>query len=102
MTDLLMPKATAVWLIDNTALTFAQIADFCQLHDLEVQAIADGDVGGGIRGYDPVLNKQLSQDEITRCEADPECQTGTVNNITTRTDKSHQRANIYSSCQAWG
>jgi hypothetical protein len=70
MTDLLMPKATAVWLIDNTALTFAQIANFCQLHDLEVQAIADGDVGGGIRGYDPVQNKQLSQEELNRCEAD--------------------------------
>jgi len=70
MTDLLMPKATAVWLIDNTALTFSQIADFCSLHDLEVQAIADGDVSSGIRGYDPVLNKQLTQEEIQRCEAD--------------------------------
>ena len=71
MADLLMPKATAVWLIDNTVLTFAQIADFCALHDLEVQAIADGDVGGGIQGYNPVLNKQLTDDEIKRCEADP-------------------------------
>lgn len=71
MTDLLMPKATAVWLIDNTALTFAQIADFCALHDLEVQAIADGDVGAGIQGYNPVLNKQLTDEEIKRCEEDP-------------------------------
>jgi hypothetical protein len=71
MSDLLMPKATAVWLIDNTALTFAQIADFCGLHDLEVQAIADGDVGAGIQGYNPILNKQLTEDEIKRCEADP-------------------------------
>jgi len=71
MSDLLMPKATAVWLIDNTALTFAQIADFCDLHDLEVQAIADGDVGAGIQGYNPILNKQLTDDEIKRCEADP-------------------------------
>lgn len=72
MSDLLMPKATAVWLIDNTALSFAQIADFCSLHDLEVQAIADGDVGMGIQGYNPVLNKQLTEDEIKRCEGDAE------------------------------
>ena len=70
MTDLLMPKATAVWLIDNTKLTFAQIADFCALHDLEVQALADGDVDAGIRGYDPIINKQLTQEEILRCEKD--------------------------------
>ncbi len=70
MSDLLMPKATAVWLIDNTALTFEQIAGFCMLHNLEVQAIADGDVSTGIQGYDPVLNKQLTEDEIKRCEAD--------------------------------
>ena len=71
MSDLLMPKATAVWLIDNTALTFTQIAEFCSLHDLEVQAIADGDVGMGIQGYNPVLNKQLTEEEIKRCEEDP-------------------------------
>ena len=56
MSSLLMPKATAVWLIDNTALTFEQIAEFCGLHLLEVQAIADGDVSQGILGFDPVLN----------------------------------------------
>lgn len=71
MTDLLMPKATAVWLIDNTALTFEQIAEFCSLHELEVQAIADGDSGIGIQGYDPVLNDRLSAEEIKRCEDDP-------------------------------
>ena len=54
MTQLLMPKATAVWLIDNTALTFDQIGDFCNLHPLEVQAIADGEIGDGMQGYDPV------------------------------------------------
>jgi hypothetical protein len=70
MSDLLMPKATAVWLIDNTALSFTQIAEFCTLHDLEVQAIADGDVGIGIQGYNPVLNKQLTDEEIKRCEND--------------------------------
>lgn len=72
MADLLMPKATAVWLIDNTALTFEQIAEFCSLHVLEVQAIADGDSGIGIQGYDPVLNQRLSEEEIKRCESDPD------------------------------
>lgn len=66
----LMPKATAVWLIDKTALTFTQIADFCGMHPLEVQAIADGEVAQGIVGYDPVANHQVTQQEITRCEAD--------------------------------
>ena len=68
----LMPKATAVWLIDKTALTFTQIADLCGMHPLEVQAIADGEVAQGIVGYDPVANGQLSAAEIARCEADPE------------------------------
>ncbi|AFX98847.1 hypothetical protein A1OE_659 [Candidatus Endolissoclinum faulkneri L2] len=67
----LMPKATAVWLIDNTVLTFEQIATFCELHRLEVQAIADGEVGIGINGFDPVLNGQLTRVEIERCEKDP-------------------------------
>ena len=68
----LMPKATAVWLIEKTALTFTQIADFCQMHPLEVQAIADGEVAQGIVGYDPVANKQVSAEDIKRAEADPE------------------------------
>lgn len=72
MTQLLMPKATAVWLIDNTGLTFEQIGDFCGLHDLEVQAIADGEVGAGMQGFDPVANGQLTKDEVSRCEADSE------------------------------
>lgn len=67
----LMPKATAVWLIDKTALTFSQIADFCGMHPLEVQAIADGEVAQGIIGYDPVANGQVSAEEIRLCEADP-------------------------------
>ena len=67
MTSLLMPKATAVWLIDNTTLTFEQIAEFCSLHVLEVQAIADGDVGHGILGFDPIINGQLTKEEIDRC-----------------------------------
>ena len=72
MTLPLMPKATAVWLIEKTALTFTQIADFCGMHPLEVQAIADGEVAQGIVGYDPVANSQIAQSEIARCEADPE------------------------------
>ena len=68
----LMPKATAVWLIEKTALTFTQIADFCGMHPLEVQAIADGEVAQGINGYDPVANGQVTADNIRRCEADPD------------------------------
>jgi hypothetical protein len=70
MTLPLMPKATAVWLIEKTALTFTQIAEFCGMHPLEVQAIADGEVAAGIVGYDPVANGQLTLAEIHRCEAD--------------------------------
>ncbi len=71
MSLLLMPKATAVWLVDNTTLSFLQIGDFCNLHELEVQAIADGEVAIGIVGLDPVTNGQLTREEIERCEADP-------------------------------
>ena len=67
----LMPKATAVWLVENTALTFEQIAEFCDLHLLEVQAIADDEVAVGMQGLDPVTNSQLVQEEIDRCAADP-------------------------------
>ena len=67
---LLMPKATAVWLVDNTALTFDQIAEFCTLHPLEVSAIADGDAAHGIKGMDPVTTGQLTREEIARGEAD--------------------------------
>lgn len=66
----LMPKATAVWLVDNTALTFDQIAALCELHPLEVQGIADGEVAIGIVGRDPVTNGELTQEEIARCEKD--------------------------------
>src|SRR3978361_2547053 len=71
MTLPLMPKATAVWLIEKTALTFTQIADFCGMHPLEVQAIADGEVAQGIVGYDPVANAQATLENIRQCEADP-------------------------------
>jgi hypothetical protein len=65
----LMPKATAVWLVDNTSLSFAQIAEFCHLHELEVKAIADGDAAQGIRGIDPISNGQLTRDEVEKGEA---------------------------------
>jgi len=70
MTKILMPKATAVWLIDNTGLTFEQISIFCELHLLEVKGIADGDVAAGIRGADPIANGQLARSEIEKAEAD--------------------------------
>jgi len=68
--SLLMPKATAVWLIDNTGLTFDQIGAFCTLHILEVQGIADGDVATGVKGVNPILNGQLAREEISKAEAD--------------------------------
>lgn len=71
MAQLLMPKATAVWLVENTALTFEQIGAFCNLHPLEVQGIADGEVAVGIVGLDPTGNGQLTKEELQRCEADP-------------------------------
>jgi len=71
MTQLLMPKATAVWLVENTTLTFDQIAAFTGLHALEVQAIADGQSAIGMKGWDPIANGQLTQKEIDRCSADP-------------------------------
>src|SRR6476660_4075392 len=68
----LMPKATAVWLLDNTALTFDQVADFTKMHPLEIRAIADGDAAQGIKGSDPISSGQLTREEIARGEADPE------------------------------
>ncbi|SCW85342.1 DUF1013 domain-containing protein [Ancylobacter rudongensis] len=67
----LMPKATAVWLVENTALTFDQIADFCKLHVLEVKGIADGEVAQGIKGSDPMTTSQLAREEIERAEKNP-------------------------------
>jgi len=72
MSDIpLMPKATAVWLVENTSLTFDQIAEFCKLHPLEVKGIADGEVATGIKGYDPISTGQLAREEIAKCEANP-------------------------------
>ena len=67
-----MPKATAVWLVENTTLTFKQIANFCKLHELEVKGIADGDVAKGIKAYNPILAGQLSRQEIDSCSKNPE------------------------------
>ena len=67
----LMQKATAVWLVENTSLTFDQISKFCGLHELEVSGIADGEVAQGIRGMDPISTNQLTREEIDRCENDP-------------------------------
>ena len=67
----IMAKATAVWLVDNTTISFKQIGDFCDLHELEVQGIADGDVAAGVKGFDPIANNQLTQEEIDAAEKDP-------------------------------
>ncbi len=72
MSQPMMPKATALWMIENTGLSFKQIADFCGLHELEVQALADGDVMGGMAPLDPVQSGQITAEEIKRGEADPE------------------------------
>lgn len=71
MSKPLMAKATAVWLVDNTTLSFKQIGDFCGLHELEIQGIADGDVAAGVKGFDPVASNQLDPEEIKRAEASP-------------------------------
>ena len=67
-----MPKATAVWLVQNTTLSFKQIANFCNLHELEIKGIADGDVAKGIKAYNPILAGQLSREEIENCSKNPE------------------------------
>ena len=78
MTNPLMPKATAVWLVENTGLTFEQIAEFCGLHRLEVQGIADDEVAIGMVGLDPVAGGQLTQEEIARCEQNPDARLSLV------------------------
>ena len=71
MSSPLMPKSTAVWLVENTSLTFQQISKFCKLHILEVQGIADGEVAVGIQGKNPIMSGELTKEEIESCEADP-------------------------------
>ncbi len=84
MVEILMPKATAVWLIDNTALTFDQIAEFCGLHALEVKGIADGDIAATVRGADPIANGQLTREEIDAAENDPD------HRLSAKTSPTHQ------------
>ena len=90
----LMRKATAVWLVENTALTFAQIANFCGLHELEVQGIADGDVATGIIGQNPIFSGQLLQEEINRCAADQNA-TLTLNKGAASQTKTKEKASKY-------
>ena len=76
-----MPKATAVWLVENTTLTFKQIAEFCKLHELEIKGIADGDVAKGIKAYNPILAGQLSREEIESCSKDPTKKLKLIQNV---------------------
>lgn len=94
MAQPLMPKATAVWLVDNTKLTFEQIAHFCGLHELEVQAIADGEVAIGMQGLDPVAAGQVSKEEIARCELDPDLRL-TISEPTVPMPKARQKGARY-------
>ena len=84
----LMPKATAVWLLDNTVLTFEQIADFCGMHELEIKGIADGEVGMGIKGLNPISTNQLTKEEIDKAANDPEHSLELIQNeITIQTER---------------
>lgn len=78
----ILPKATAIWLIDNTALTFKQIGDFCGAHELEIKGIADGEVATGIMGVDPIAGGQLTKEEIARCSKDASASLKIAANVT--------------------
>lgn len=92
MTLPLMPKATAIWLVDNTSLSFKQIASFCGMHELEIKGIADGEVGIGIKGLNPITNNQLSKEEIDRCSSDPSLDLEIiVNEASIKTDQSNKK-----------
>ena len=94
-----MPIATAVWLIDNTSLTFDQIADFCKLHPLQVKGIADGDVAAGVRGIDPISNHQLTREELEKAEGDPAYHMKLAA-LPRRSSAGAQRPALYASLQA--
>ena len=88
----LMPKATAIWLVENTSLSFRQIANFCGMHELEIKGIADGEVGAGIKGLNPITNNQLTKEEIERCSNDTESELEIiVNEISTKTEQSKKK-----------
>ena len=91
-----MPKATAVWLVENTTLTFKQIAEFCNLHELEIKGIADGDVAKGIKAYNPILAGQLSREEIENCSKNPEQKLNLLKKIEVEV-KEKKKTKIYSS-----
>ena len=96
MTLPLMPKATAVWLVENTTLSFEQIADFCGMHILEVQGIADGEVASGIVGKDPIASHQLTREEIARCEENPKARLKLVTSTEVYIkDKKKQKSSRY-------
>lgn len=88
----ILPKATAVWLIENTALTFKQIADFTGIHELEIKGIADGDAAIGIMGYDPIASKQLTKDNISQCSLDPSASLNLVENVFYESSKKSKKA----------
>ena len=88
----LMPKATAIWLIDNTSLSFRQIGDFCGMHELEIKGIADGEVGAGIKGLNPITSGQLTKEEIDRCVASEEEELQIIENeISEKTEQSKKK-----------
>ena len=101
MAELLMPKATAVWLVDSTTLTFDQIAAFCGLHPLEVQGIADGEVAIGIRGLDPIANGQVTREEIQRCEQDSSLRLEAIGPVAEVPQRARRRA-LHAGQQAAG
>ena len=90
-----MPKATAVWLVENTKISFKQIADFCALHELEVKGIADGDVAKGIKAYNPILAGQLTREEIESCSQDVNRQLALNNKNLEINLKSEKKSNRY-------
>ena len=96
----LMPKATAVWLVENTALSFDQVADFCKLHPLEVKAIADGDAAQGIKGLDPIQTGQLSREEIEQAVADPDYRLKLLDPKVRLPEPSARRARATRRCRA--
>ena len=88
----LMPKATAIWLVDNTSLSFRQIGDFCGMHELEIKGIADGEVGAGIKGLNPITSGQLTKEEIDRCVASEEEELQIIENeISEKTEQSKKK-----------
>lgn len=91
----LMRKATAVWLIENTSLTFKQIADFCGFHELEIQGIADGDVASGIIGENPINSGQLSKEEISRCEEDQNASLQLRQTVASEVNKANKKSAKY-------